>query len=76
MYREVELAAIFGTLAMIMSIPVQGYIASFVKNLTLKAAAKTDERLRIMNEILMGVQVVKMYVWEKPFSLLVNTARA
>ena len=76
MYQEVELSAIFGTFIMIISIPMQGYIATFVKSLTLKAAIKTDERLRIMNEILMGVQVIKMYTWEKPFFFLVNTARA
>ena len=28
-----------------------------------------------MNEIVAGIKVIKMYCWEKPFSLLVDEAR-
>jgi hypothetical protein len=28
-----------------------------------------------MNEIVSGMRVIKMYTWEKPFSLIVNEAR-
>lgn len=36
---------------------------------------KTDERIRLMNEIICGVQVIKMYAWEKPFAKLIAYAR-
>jgi len=38
-------------------------------------AIKTDSRVRIMNEILNGIRVIKMYTWEVAFSTLVDTAR-
>lgn len=35
----------------------------------------TDVRIRIMNEIIQGVQVIKMYSWEKPFSKIIDKIR-
>ena len=40
-----------------------------------ETAVLTDARLRILNEVISGVAVVKIYAWEKPFARLVTEAR-
>lgn len=40
-----------------------------------ETANKTDKRLRLMNELISGIEVIKMYTWEKPLSKLIEYAR-
>lgn len=40
-----------------------------------QVAQLSDKRIGIMNEILNGIRVIKMYAWEQPFSNLVDKAR-
>ena len=34
----------------------------------LKTAVKSDERIKIMNEVISAMRVIKMYTWEGPFA--------
>ncbi|KAL3045937.1 hypothetical protein OYC64_017761 [Pagothenia borchgrevinki] len=40
-----------------------------------KTAVLADNRIRIMNEVVSGIRIIKMYAWEKPFSALVTDVR-
>ena len=51
------------------------YLAKRVSVYRLRTALKTDQRVKLMNEIITGVKVIKMYSWEKPFAKLVELAR-
>ncbi|XP_012537913.1 multidrug resistance-associated protein 4 isoform X2 [Monomorium pharaonis] len=75
-WQSVGVASLAGVLLIVIqTIPLQGYISRWTSKLRTKIATRTDERVRLMSEILRGIQVIKMYTWEKPFEELVNRAR-
>ncbi|KAM7361614.1 putative multidrug resistance-associated protein lethal(2)03659 [Cochliomyia hominivorax] len=75
MYREIGIAAVFGVAFMLLFIPLQGWLGKKTSVLRLRTALRTDERVRMMNEIISGIQVIKMYAWEIPFGKMVAEAR-
>lgn len=52
-----------------------GFAGKVSASIRFKTAVRTDERARLMDEIISGIQVIKMYAWEKPFQLLIAVTR-
>lgn len=75
LWREISYASLFGVAFMLCFIPLQGYLGKKTSVLRLRTALRTDERVRLMNEIVQGIQVIKMYAWEFPFAKMVEYAR-
>ncbi|EDW89496.2 probable multidrug resistance-associated protein lethal(2)03659 [Drosophila yakuba] len=75
MYQEIGISAVFGVLFMLLFMPLQMYMGTKTSAIQLKAAERTDNRIRIVNEIISAIQVLKMYAWEQPFEQLVTHAR-
>ncbi|XP_063697681.1 probable multidrug resistance-associated protein lethal(2)03659 [Culicoides brevitarsis] len=75
LYYQIEWSAFAGVGFLLGFMPIQMYIGKLAATLRLKTAMRTDERVRFMNEIVQGIQVIKMYAWEKPFAKVVEMAR-
>ncbi|RZC36351.1 multidrug resistance-associated protein, partial [Asbolus verrucosus] len=75
LYTTLGPASITGIGILLLFIPLQFYLGKRTSVYRLRTALKTDQRVRLMNEIITGIQVIKMYTWEKPFAKLVEVAR-
>ncbi|XP_011877734.1 PREDICTED: multidrug resistance-associated protein 4-like [Vollenhovia emeryi] len=75
LYQEVGYPGLIGIAAIFVVVPLQSYTGKLSSKFRLQTAIKTDERVRLMDEIISGVQVIKMYAWEKPFCAMVELAR-
>lgn len=52
-----------------------GYVGKLSAIFRFQTALRADERIRFMDEIISGVQVIKMYAWEIPFTRSVALTR-
>ncbi|XP_030759733.1 multidrug resistance-associated protein 4-like [Sitophilus oryzae] len=59
----------------IITIPLQTYFGKLTSDLRFKVASRCDTRVKHMSEIVSGIQVIKMYAWEKPFETLIKYLR-
>ena len=76
LYLKIGIASVIGVASLlIQTIPIQTVLGKVSSILRLRVAEKTDKRVGTMNEIIQGIQVIKMYAWEKPFEKVVAEAR-
>jgi len=75
LYQQIGLASFYGISILILYLPLQTYLSRVTSKLRLQTALRTDQRVRMMNEIISGIQVIKMYTWERPFGKLIEQMR-
>ncbi|XP_060872047.1 probable multidrug resistance-associated protein lethal(2)03659 isoform X2 [Metopolophium dirhodum] len=75
LWQEIGVSSLIGIATLFFFIPLQGWMGKKMSYIHLKTAKKADERICLMNEIISGIQVIKMYTWEKPFSKLIEYLR-
>lgn len=54
---------------------ITAYMGKKSAQLRLRTAKRTDFRVKIMNEIILGIQAIKMYAWEESFATMVDKVR-
>ncbi|KAL6250098.1 ATP-binding cassette glutathione S-conjugate transporter ycf1 [Rhinocladiella similis] len=67
LYQLVGVSCFAGVAAMIIMIPINGFIAKFMKRLQLSQMKYKDRRSRLMTEILNNMKSIKLYAWGTAF---------
>eukprot|EP01038_Epipyxis_sp_PR26KG_P010939 gene10939-14688_t len=75
LFFENGISAIAPLLTMIMVFLIQGKISNLTGAIRKEYVKYTDERIKLTNESLQGIRVVKLYAWELPIAMRVFNIR-
>lgn len=67
LWQQLGIATIAGVTVMLLLIPINGYITSIYRRSQQRVMREKDKRSKMLNEILSGIKVLKLYGWELSF---------
>lgn len=74
-FRQVGNATWVGVGFMLFLIPINGVVFSSVSKMRRRVMKYSDARVKMINEILSGIRIIKFYSWEVPFGKEVRRIR-
>jgi ABC-type bacteriocin/lantibiotic exporter with double-glycine peptidase domain len=60
---------------MVLMIPVNAILATRSRALNKRQMGNKDARTKLMDEVLSGIKVIKLYAWESPFLKKIDDIR-
>ena len=73
--KEIDPTILCGLVVPLVAIPVQLALGKVFDRLRLIALGKSDKRIDFLGEIFSGIKIIKMYCWERSFSVIVDALR-
>ncbi|KAL0964216.1 hypothetical protein UPYG_G00320960 [Umbra pygmaea] len=67
LWIELGPAVLAGLAVMVLMVPINGVLATKSRTLQVKNMKYKDKRMKIMNEMLNGIKILKLYAWEPSF---------
>ena len=59
----------------IVTIPLTGRVSMYLKSLQKALSTVRDERIKLTNEVLAGMKVIKLQAWEREFEARIRDVR-
>uniref|UniRef100_A0A3Q2SR23 ABC-type glutathione-S-conjugate transporter n=1 Tax=Fundulus heteroclitus TaxID=8078 RepID=A0A3Q2SR23_FUNHE len=75
LWLELGPSTLAGVAVMVLMVPVNGVLANKAKTIQTENMKFKDKRLRIMNEMLNGIKILKLFAWEPSFRTQVEDIR-
>ena len=67
LYDLIGVSALAGLAVFAILVPINIYGGKYGRTIQVNQMKAKDERILLMNEVLQGIKVLKLYAWEKPF---------
>lgn len=68
LYNLLGWSAFVGVAIMIVSVPLNTMLATYLRTLSAKQMKVKDRRTQIMNEIILNIKSIKLFAWEQAFT--------
>uniref|UniRef100_A0AAR2LA44 ATP-binding cassette, sub-family C (CFTR/MRP), member 2 n=1 Tax=Pygocentrus nattereri TaxID=42514 RepID=A0AAR2LA44_PYGNA len=75
LWVELGPSVLAGLLVMVLMVPINGLLAIKSKSFQAKSMTYKDKRMKILNEILSGIKILKLYAWEPSFEAQIQGFR-
>ncbi|RXN06628.1 canalicular multispecific organic anion transporter 1-like protein [Labeo rohita] len=75
LWIELGPSVLAGLLAMVLMVPINGWLATKSRGFQMENMKFKDSRMKIINDILNGIKVLKYYAWESSFEAQVQEIR-
>ncbi len=75
LWQYLGVASLAGLATMVTFIPINAWLSNKSKVLQAQKLKFQDSRIKLLNEILNGIKVLKLYGWEPSFQNIVNKIR-
>jgi len=75
LYDLIGLSALAGLAVFAVLVPINIYGGKYGRTIQVEQMKAKDERILLMNEVLQGIKVLKLYAWEKPFMTRIRQCR-
>ncbi|XP_028942698.1 canalicular multispecific organic anion transporter 1 isoform X2 [Antrostomus carolinensis] len=76
LWGELGPSVLAGIGVMVLLIPINAFMVAKAKTIQVRNMKNKDERMKIMNEVLNGIKILKLFAWEPSFEKRVNEIRA
>ena len=76
LWEQIGPAVLAGLAVMLIVMPLNALMARVQQRMQRKLMAARDERVKVFNEVINGIKIIKMYAWETGFKEKIETTRA
>ncbi|KAJ7325076.1 hypothetical protein JRQ81_018096 [Phrynocephalus forsythii] len=76
LWAELGPSVLAGLGVMLLLIPINAVLVAKARNIQINNMKYKDDRLKIMNEVLAGIKILKLFAWEPSFQKRVENIRA
>ncbi|KAJ6662481.1 hypothetical protein lerEdw1_011895 [Lerista edwardsae] len=75
LWQELGPSVLAGVAMLLLVVPINAFVAAKVKQLKKSQMKSSDQQIKLLNEILHGIKILKLYAWEPSYQKKVSEIR-